>query len=146
MRKNKQKKKLKDKRIEKICLISLAIIVLVFLIAIYYFLVRSFNFSQKWFAFIVMYLVYNALTISPFVSSETIKQYKPIWISVLILLLLVNIPFIVLLFLLLSGKFTLPDYGYIYGYGIAIVIPLSFIITVCYDFILDKLRERKKRR
>lgn len=145
MNKKEMKRFKKDKTVQKICLISLAIIVLLFLIAVYYFSIRSFNFPKEWCAFIVIYLVYNALIISPLVVSEQVKEYKPVWISVMILLLLINIPFIFLLFLLLSGELALPDYGYIFGYGIAISIPLGFLTIVCYDFILDKLKDRKKR-
>jgi len=126
--------------IRKACLISLAIIVLGILTAIFYISIHGFYILEEWLLFISIYLLYNTIIISGTVGTGMVKKYKPVWISVLILLLLTNIPFIALLILVLLGKLTLPRYGYIYTFGIAVLLPST---VICYDLILDKLRERK---
>ena len=137
-----RKKTPKEKRIEKICLISLSIVVLCILIAIYYFSIHGFLISKEWLFFVSICFLYNSIIIVCAYETGMIKEYKPVWISVLILILLANIPFIVLLFLELSGKSALPRYGSIYTFIIFIVFPSTVVI---YDLILDKLNEWKKR-
>jgi hypothetical protein len=74
----KNKKPLKNKRIGKICLISLIIVVLVFLIAIYYISIHCFLVSEEWILFGGFYLLYNIFNISIAVEGGIVKRYKPV--------------------------------------------------------------------
>jgi len=142
MNNNNSKRKLKNETIRKVWIVSLAIIIECLLFILVYFLRGDFNLSQEWLLFIGVYVLYNTIIIAGTVETGMVKRYKPVWISVLILLFLTNIPFIVPLILVLSGKLNLPQYGHIYTVGIAVLLPSTFI---CYDFILDKLSERNNK-
>jgi hypothetical protein len=107
----KNKEPLKSRRIEKICLRSLAIVVLCILIAIYYFSIHGFLISEEWILFGGFYLLYKVFNISIAAESGMVKQYKPVWISVLVLVSLGAIPWIVFFPLLLSGTLTLLGFG-----------------------------------
>jgi hypothetical protein len=142
MNKKKRKEVRKNETIRKVVFVSLAIIIECLLLALVYFLKGDFNISLEWLLFIAIYVLYNTIIIAGVIETGMAKKYKPFWISMLILLLLTNIPFVILLILVLSGKLNLPQYGHIYTIGIAVLLPSTFI---CYDFILDKLGEWGKK-
>jgi len=127
--------------IDKIYLIITAIIVQGSLIAFVYFLMGGLNITEKWMIFILFYLFYNAIIIYFAIIGRMVKKYRPIWISVLILILMTNVPWIAMLLLVLSGILPLPRYGWIYIVGMFI---LGFSTLIYYRVILKKLRKRQK--
>jgi len=141
MNSKKHKKTLKAKMIDKIYLIITAIIVQGSLIAFVYFLMGGLNITEKWMIFILFYLFYNAIIIYFAIIGRMVKKYRPIWISVLILILMTNVPWIAMLLLVLSGILPLPRYGWIYIVGMFI---LGFSTLIYYRVILKKLRKRQK--
>jgi len=140
-KKKKQKKTLKAKITDKIYLIITAIIVQGLLIAFVYLLMGELKITEGWLFLILFYLFYNALIISSAVVARIVKKYRPIWISVLILILMTNIPWAILFFLVLSGKLNLPDNVWYYPIGIMILGPSTLTY---YRLILQKLRKRQK--
>ena len=145
MRKNKPKKTLKARIIDKICLVVSAIIVQGILIAFFYFSVRGLNIPEEFVVFILLCLFYNAIIIYFAAKAKMVKKYKPIWISLLILILLVNIPFIALFLLMLSGKLTLLGFGSFYFIWLGMLI-FGYLTLTCYEFILKKLKKYYKLR
>jgi hypothetical protein len=141
MNNKKQKKTLKAKILDKIYLVITAIIVQGLLIAFVYFLMGGLKITEEWLFFILFYLFYNALIIFSAVMARIVKKYRPIWISVLILVLMTNIPWIALVLLVIPGKLNLPKNVWYYPIGIMILGPATLTY---YRLILKKLRKRQK--
>ena len=138
-----QKKTLKTNILDKVYLIITAVIVQGLLIAFVYLLMGELKITEEWLFFVLFYLFYNALIISSAVVARIVKKYRPIWISVLILVLMTNIPWAILAFLVISRKLNLPENVWYYPIGIMILGPSTLTY---YRLILQKLRKRQRKK
>ena len=141
MNNKKQKKTLKAKILDKIYLIITAIIVQGLLIGFVYLLMGELKITKEWLFFVLLYLFYNVIIIYFAITSRMVKKYRPIWISVLILVLMTNIPWAILGLLVILGILSIPRYGWIYVVG---MFAIGFSTLLSYRMILKKLRKRQK--
>jgi hypothetical protein len=139
--KEEQKKSPKAKIVDIIYLIITAIIVQGLLIALFYFLIVGLKIPDEWMFFMGACFIHNAAIIGFAISARFVKKYRPIGISVFILILMTNIPWIVLVLLVSSGKLDLPHHLFPYWVGTMILVTPTLFY---YRLILKKLRKRQK--
>jgi len=119
------KETIKNKIIDKLFLILSAFIIFVIGLLITYYLVVGIKIPMPMFVFVTSLLLYNATVCGLAFKAKMVTAFRPVMLSIVILILFMEAPFIVLVFLYYL-KVIAPFPSYLpYGVGMIIFAALT---------------------